>query len=1203
MPGRMYFTIIYAAIFFVLCSQFSAFSATDTNPTGSTKSWWFGTTGNDIYTNNGTIDNDIDMTNGGVDTVYNTGTVSRDVLFGDTDGNHFSNTGSVVQILAESGSNNTYYNHSGATATRLYGSRNTSSNDNGGSNIIINNGTLPIKIGSYNTASSSSGGSNTITIGTNGFSDDVCGSFNSGSNTSGGSNTITNAGTISAQIVGSHNIGDYSSGGSNNISISGSAPLIYGSYNVGVSSSGGENTITVSGTISNGIIGSVNSDVDTHGGSNVIIVESSGSVDSITGSANNLDDTYGGDNTVIVRGGADIVYGSYNAAYNNAGGGNSIDISGTVTSNVYGSYNFGDNTTGNGNCISNSGTVGGSIFGSSLLGTGSSGGSNTIDNSGSVTNIMGSHSTAANTTGNGNTITNSGTVSISIVGSMNGGRDSIGGSNTIINSGIVAENIYGSYNGGDGSSGGSNTTLNVATVNGDLDGSFNIGDSTTGDDNTITNSGSVAGSINGSINTGTESYGGGNTITNSGTVDGDIIGSYNIGNNSSGGDNTIINSGTVGGSISGSRNNGGNSSGGNTITNSGSVSGSIYGSVNHGAGSRGAGNNITNSGTVGGDIHSGDGDDSVTIQVSSSVAGDIDGEDGEDTLIFENLSIIDGSQYLNFEYLTQSGSSSLTSTLNIAVSSIISGLLSVNGVLNSPTVTIASTATLGGTGTVNGEVTTYGVIAPGNSIGTLTVDGNVTFASGSGYVVDVGLNGTADILASTGTISIDDSTLWLSMYDRSQLFTGSSTVEIMRGDNGIQGTFDDVVFTANTITHSITYLANSIEVEFTRISYSELAATPVQRTMALALDSLLNSASGDMLALLLSLDYDYTLLELQQTLERISPEVYFGYLDSAQQTALLLGNQIIDRAAYLRDLKRGDASCSQAGLPGLNAGAPISADSQWTAWMRGIGGWSHSGARDGYMAYSAGTTGLLIGVDGPLTSWLTAGINYAYTSTDLNWSRDGLKGNQYGNHAGAFVSADFKGFYGDASLGFGFLKSKGRRDITLPNQSISAHADFDTITWLTQVNIGYDFEFNDFSLGPFAAIQHLALHQDSFTETDAGYLNLHVDDVNQSRTSSTFGGRLDYTLDLGNVQLIARAKAGWRHRFDNERTDLDAYFQDYADNAFTLTGLEPQSDALVLQTGVTLLGGEHFMASLDYALGHGSRDTTHSLGLSLGIRF
>jgi uncharacterized protein with beta-barrel porin domain len=69
--------------------------------------------------------------------------------------------------------------------------------------------------------------------------------------------------------------------------------------------------------------------------------------------------------------------------------------------------------------------------------------------------------------------------------------------------------------------------------------------------------------------------------------------------------------------------------------------------------------------------------------------------------------------------LTNNGAFSTSATVQ-------SGLLSVNGMLTSPTVTVNAGATLGGTGTIVGNVVNNGTVAPGNSIGTLNITGNYT---------------------------------------------------------------------------------------------------------------------------------------------------------------------------------------------------------------------------------------------------------------------------------------------------------------------------------------------------------------------------------------------------------------------------------------------------------------------------------------------
>ncbi|NDK54230.1 autotransporter-associated beta strand repeat-containing protein, partial [Rhizobium laguerreae] len=77
------------------------------------------------------------------------------------------------------------------------------------------------------------------------------------------------------------------------------------------------------------------------------------------------------------------------------------------------------------------------------------------------------------------------------------------------------------------------------------------------------------------------------------------------------------------------------------------------------------------------------------------------------------LTVSDGSQ-------TLSGVNTYTGATTVS-----GGRLSVNGSITSP-VTTSGAGILGGTGTIFGDVTNAGTIAPGNSIGTLTIAGNYT---------------------------------------------------------------------------------------------------------------------------------------------------------------------------------------------------------------------------------------------------------------------------------------------------------------------------------------------------------------------------------------------------------------------------------------------------------------------------------------------
>jgi fibronectin-binding autotransporter adhesin len=156
--------------------------------------------------------------------------------------------------------------------------------------------------------------------------------------------------------------------------------------------------------------------------------------------------------------------------------------------------------------------------------------------------------------------------------------------------------------------------------------------------------------------------------------------------------------------------------------------------------------------------------------------------------------------------LTKSGSGALTlsgvgSNITGAAGAAVNGgsLLVTGSLASSGGVTVASSATLGGTGTVTGAITNNGTIAPGTSVGTLSVTGNVTNGANSHWAIELS-GASADKLAVTGNID-------LSAVDFLDV-TGAGT-----GSSWIIGTYTGTetgVFNTITSGYTVTYTGGNI---------------------------------------------------------------------------------------------------------------------------------------------------------------------------------------------------------------------------------------------------------------------------------------------------------------------------------------------------------------------------------------------------------
>jgi outer membrane autotransporter barrel domain/autotransporter-associated beta strand repeat len=503
----------------------------------------------------------------------------------------------------------------------------------------------------------------------------------------------------------------------------------------------------------------------------------------------------GGSGTLTATGGATITVGTQLYIGGLGGTGGNCGCSGNGGAGGNGLLNLGDGSTldltganfainGNGTLNIGNATANGAAAGTITGLTGSIANAGTINFNQSDASYTFSTAIA----GTGKVVQNgSGTTFLAGANTYSGG--------TTINAGLI--NFTNGGNLGTG-----NITLNGgglqwATANTtDISSRLNaLGASggtldTHGNDVTLASGMSGAGSLTkagpGTLTlTNTNTYTGGTTITN-GTLalgaGGSLAstGSVNLANTGARFDISASGAQTIGaldGAIGSTVN-----LGGNTLTVNANIN-SIFGGTISGAGGvmfGGSGTQTlsgTNTYTGGTTISAGTLQigNSGTSGTSGSIVGDVI-DNG--TLTFDRNDALDYTGAISGTgRLTQSGtgtlmldgnSSAFAGSTEVQFGTLIVGSVAGNGAALGGDVTVDSGATLGGHGSIGGAVDVLGGahLTPGNSIGTLTIGGDATFAQGSVLDFEFGAPGanlqtfgTGDSVSVGGNLELDGATL------------------------------------------------------------------------------------------------------------------------------------------------------------------------------------------------------------------------------------------------------------------------------------------------------------------------------------------------------------------------------------------------------------------------------------------------------------
>jgi len=546
-----------------------------------------------------------------------------------------------------------------------------------------------------------------------------------------------------------------------------------------------------------------------------------------------------------------------------------------------------------------------------------------------------------------------------------------------------------------------------------------------------------------------------------------------------------------------------------------------------------------------------------------------------------------------------SGFSGLT-TLNAG--KLLVGAPNGNGRLGG-SLEVLSGATLGGSGAIGSGVGSHisiaagGVLSPGNSIGTLTINGDLTFASGARFEVEVNpLGADSDLVRITGSATLNGGTV--AHIGANGRYDPRSTYTILTAAS-LTGAFDDVTSDFAFLNPKLhyDYGAGTVQMELLRndIAFASAARTRNQAATAHAIEAIGFDAGNAV--------YEATVqLADNGDLIRASFDQLSGELHVSAQTAMIEDSRLIRNAANDRlraAFGNSGASSAPAFAYGSN-GAPIAvgADHAGTSfWAQGFGSWGAFDGDDGGKTLDRDTSGVLLGGDALLSRW-RVGVTGGYSRSNIK-PRD---------RASSVVSANYHlGLYAGTQRGAlafrtGLAQSwhdlDVRRTIAMPGLNERARADYRADALQAFGEIAYGLDARGARLEPFANLAHVRLKFDGFSETgDAAALT--AKNSNADVTFTTLGLRGEQTFDLGQTRAALHGTVGWRRAFgDTSPQSIHALSEG---DAFTITGAPISRDSAVLEGGLALSLTTATTMSLGYAgqVSNGAQDHVFTARFSL----
>ena len=506
------------------------------------------------------------------------------------------------------------------------------------------------------------------------------------------------------------------------------------------------------------------------------------------------------------------------------------------------------------------------------------------------------------------------------------------------------------------------------------------------------------------------------------------------------------------------------------------------------------------------------------------------------------------------------------------------GGLAVQGSIISEVV-VERSGTLSGNGEVGPTwIGAGGTIAPGNSIGVLTVAGDYVQQAGGTYEFEFDA-GSGDQIRVGGRAFLDG-TLAMVALDRD--FSLGTEYDLLLADAGVTGGFSEIVGPSAFLGGDVAYGPGGATLTLVQSrSFADAAATRNEASVGRALDTL---GAGE-------IRNDFLLLP---TLDAASSVLgaLSGEINPSAKTVMINDSTLVRDAVFGR-------LTSAEGSP-VRSGATLAGIGDATVFAQGFGAWGSISGDGNAAGLDSDTGGFLVGADAELQPAWRLGLLGGYSRTTFESDDFAGSGNTSTVHLALYSGGAVGAVRLRGGAAYGWSSVETARSVTFPEMAGSS-ASYDATTGQLFGEVGYGIAAGKAELEPFAGLAYVSLDTDGFTE-EGGPMALWAESGDTATGFTTLGLRASSAFDLGPAKAGVKGMLGWRHAF-NDIVPTTTYQFAAGSAGFEVAGLPVAENALVLDLGLGVGLAKAARLDLSYAGQYGDGISAQALKGSLGWSF